>query len=134
MVTINASLITGLYAVSDIAAWGGYLYVGEDGGTIAQYTTAGSLVNATFISVPAQTFALATSGGNLFVLGTNGTVAVYNATTGAVINAALVTGLGFDLLDSPVIAVSGSDLYVTQGSDSIAEYNATTGAVINVRP
>jgi len=58
----------------------------------------------------------------------NGTVGKYNATTGAAINAAFVTGL-----DYPVgIAVSGNDLFVVnRRANTIGKYNATTGATIN---
>jgi hypothetical protein len=53
---------------------------------------------------------------------------VYNATTGAVINAALVPGIP----DSLGIAFYGGDLYVTtQSSVPVAVYDASTGAVVN---
>jgi hypothetical protein len=77
--------------------------------------------------------AIAVSDGNLYVLGQNpGVIGEYNATTGATINASLVTGL-----DHPGgMAVSGGDIFVTTGAvaggiGSVAEYDATTGATIN---
>jgi len=56
------------------------------------------------------------------------TAGEYNATTGAVVNASLVTGLG-----NPYgIAISGSNLYVANyNNGTIAVYNANTGAVVN---
>jgi DNA-binding beta-propeller fold protein YncE len=69
------------------------------------------------------------SGGNLFVanFGT-GTIGEYNTTTGATINASLVSGLNTPL----GIAVSGGNLFVANlSTNTIGEYNATTGATIN---
>ena len=76
---------------------------------------------------------IAVSGSNLFV--TNdaaGTIGEYNATTGATVNASLVSGLS-----NPVgIAVAGSNLFVVSagnadGYGTIGEYNATTGGTVN---
>jgi len=68
------------------------------------------------------------SGSNLYIAKANGTVGVYNATSGAVINASLVSGLG----SIWGITVSGSNLYVADSSHNlIAEYNATSGAAYN---
>ncbi|MDR3406473.1 MAG: autotransporter domain-containing protein [Chthoniobacter sp.] len=58
----------------------------------------------------------------------NGTVGEYNATTGATINASLVSGV------YPYgLAVSGNTLFLAPYSPSatVTTYNATTGAVIN---
>ncbi len=58
----------------------------------------------------------------------NNTIGEYNATTGAVVNAALVSGLSFPF----GIAAAGADLFVVnRGNNTIGEYNATTGAVVN---
>ena len=68
------------------------------------------------------------SGANLWVTNYNrGTIGEYNATTGAVINASLVSGLN----DPSGIAVSGGNLSVIEpwAAAQIGEYNATTGAV-----
>lgn len=59
-----------------------------------------------------------------------GTVSEYNATTGAPINASLITGF---FLAPAAFAVSGSILYVTGLDLPIGEYNATTGAAINAK-
>jgi hypothetical protein len=67
------------------------------------------------------------SGSDLFVTNTaNGTIGEYT-TSGATVNASLVSGL-----NSPIgIAVSGSDLFVTnQGSGTIGEYT-TSGTTVN---
>ncbi len=74
-----------------------------------------------------QPAGVALSGNDLFVANeVSGTIGEYNATTGAAINASLVTGLDFP----EGIAISGNDLFVT-ANGTIGEYNATTGAAIN---
>ena len=57
-----------------------------------------------------------------------GIVGEYDATTGAVINANLMTAL-----NGPAgLALSGNNLFVSNfGSTTVGEYNATTGAAIN---
>jgi hypothetical protein len=59
----------------------------------------------------------------------SGTVSEYNATTGAVINANLITGVG----QAGAIFLSGNTLYVANASEfgTVGAYNATTGAAIN---
>jgi hypothetical protein len=57
------------------------------------------------------------------------TIGEYDATTGAVINATLISGLK----DPFGIVLLGSNLFVTNRNNStIGEYNATTGAAVNV--
>jgi WD40 repeat protein len=58
-----------------------------------------------------------------------GTVSEYDATTGAVINANLITGVG----QAGAIFLSGNTLYVANASaaGTVGDYNATTGAAIN---
>ena len=57
-----------------------------------------------------------------------GVVSEYNATTGEVINANMITGLSFPR----ALAVSGNKLFVANTvSGTVGEYNATTGEVIN---
>ncbi len=68
-------------------------------------------------------------GGNIYVTANvaGGTIGEYNATTGAVVNAALVSGLNVPT----GIAVFGSDLFVAnQNSGTIGEYT-TDGATVN---
>jgi DNA-binding beta-propeller fold protein YncE len=68
--------------------------------------------------------------GHLYVANFGGTDAIgeYDANTGAVINASLVTGLN----EPDYIALDGGNIYVADhGNHRIGEYNATTGAAIN---
>jgi hypothetical protein len=62
------------------------------------------------------------------VQNTANSVGEYNATTGAAINANLITGL-----NGPVgLVLSGNSLFVTNDAGStVGKYDATTGAVIN---
>ena len=74
---------------------------------------------------------LAVSGNNLFVgITAGGTIGEYNVSTGAVINANLITGL--PLFGVTALAVSGNNLFVGigggGGTSFVGEYNATTGA------
>jgi hypothetical protein len=60
----------------------------------------------------------------------SGTVGEYDATTGAVINASLVTGVS----EPEGLVLSGNTLFVSSGEangGSVGTYNATTGAPIN---
>ena len=97
--------------------------------------------NATAFSIRSAALLLAlwavpaTTRGQIFVSNTgNGTIGEFNATSGATVNAALVSGL-----NTPTgIAVSGGNLFVANfgvvgnGSNgSIGEFNATTGATVN---
>ena len=69
-----------------------------------------------------------TAWGQIYATTDSGTVGEYNATTGATINASLVSGLSGPQL----IAVSGGNLFVANtGAGTIGEYNATTGAAVN---
>jgi VPDSG-CTERM motif len=118
-----------------IVASGGNLLVANGGGNVvSEYSaTTGFTISANFISVPSP-LGLALSGGNLYVgsFGTtqasNDSIGEYNATTGATINSALITGL-----NEPFgFALSGGNLFVdNSGNSTIGEYNATTGAAIN---
>jgi hypothetical protein len=58
----------------------------------------------------------------------SGTIGVYNATTGAAINASFVTGLS----EPGALAVSGNALFVANfKTQTVGKYDATTGAAIN---
>jgi DNA-binding beta-propeller fold protein YncE len=58
----------------------------------------------------------------------NGTIGVYNATSGTAVNASLVSGLA----GPDGIAVSGSNVYVANYyGGTIGVYNATSGAAVN---
>jgi hypothetical protein len=129
---------------SGIAVGLGNLYWGGNNGQVGEFNaTTGALVNTSFITGIGNSrfttninLALDASNNLLYVCNNNvgngptgGTIGVYNATTGAVINANLVTGLGNPL----GIAVDGlGHLYaVNSYTGDIGEYNAMTGAVIN---
>ena len=105
-----------------------------------------ALINGSFITGLSIPEGIWLSGNNLYVANnaevndvnpplTNGTIGQYNATTGAAINASLVSGL-----NQPAgVAVLGNDLFVSSlpiGSESssigiVGEYDATSGAAIN---
>jgi hypothetical protein len=62
---------------------------------------------------------------DIFAPPNTGTIGEYNATTGATVNASLISGLN----EPGGIAVSGGNLFVADfGFGIIGEYNATTGA------
>ncbi len=64
----------------------------------------------------------------LFVANINGpTVGVYDATTGATLNASLVSGLSYPA----AVAVSGGHLFVADFVGQIGVYDASTGATVN---
>jgi hypothetical protein len=101
--TVNASLITAPNLIYGIAASGSNLFlVFANQGTIGEYTTSGATVNSTLVSGLNQPGAIAVFGGNLFVsnLGA-GTIGEYNATTGAIVNAALVSTAAFGIAVVP---------------------------------
>ena len=123
---------------------GSYLYVttwanGSSGsGTICKYDAAtGAPVDVPLVSGLTGPNGIVVSGSNLFVVNeTAGTIGEYT-TSGATVNATLISGLATGSGRYPVgIAVSGSNLFVTKcysgvGQDAIAEYDATTGALVN---
>jgi uncharacterized repeat protein (TIGR01451 family) len=134
--TINASLVSGLTNPGAIAVSGGDLFVTSNSGTIGEYdATTGATINASLVSGLSGVSGIAVSGGDLFVASSfpgvddysnaSGTIGQYNATTGATINASLITGLSYP----GEIEVSGGNLYVGS-NDSIGEYTLT-GATIN---
>jgi hypothetical protein len=139
---INASLITGLNGPVAIAISGSDLFVLNNGsGTVGKYTlgpTPGTVTssNASLITGFSvnQTYGLAASGSYLFVTSAGtGTVGEYT-TSGATINASLITGLANGPGDT---AVSGSYLFVANnglgayGAGTIGRYTlgATPGTV-----
>ena len=93
--TVNASLISGVYSDSSyIAISGNDLFLGSEGGNlVGEYTTSGATVNASLIPGLLYATGIAISGNDLFVANTNpGTVGEYT-TSGATVNASLITGL-----------------------------------------
>ena len=135
---INSLLIQGANPPQGLAVAGNSLYISNTN-TVAEYNaTTGAAMNLAFISLRTPE-GLAVSGNNLYVLYVTGTstvgttrpasyVSEYNATTGALINPTLVTGL----VQPKGLVISGNSLYVGSAfSKTVGEYNATTGAPIN---
>jgi len=108
---INASLVTGLINAIGLTISGSDMYVtNSNTGTILEYTTAGTLLNASFITGvgPGVLFDMAVSNGDLFVsqgAGSSLPIGEYNAVTGATINANLIPNLqhpaGFVVIPTP---------------------------------
>jgi hypothetical protein len=104
--------------------------------TVSQYTTAGAVINLNFITGLYYDTGIAVVGNHLFVAydsdpgGSHiASVAEYNATTGALKNANLIS-LGNGSLPGALTA-SGSSLffgYSGVNGATICEYNVTTGA------
>ena len=147
---INASFITGLPSILAVAVSGNNLFVAVAGGpsgtfgsSVGEYdvsTNPATLIKANFITGLNGATGLAVSGNNLFVANAgNGTVGVYNATTGAVINANLITGLTARLGVSTGLAVSGNNLFVANftspGADTstVSEYNVSTNTATLIK-
>jgi hypothetical protein len=140
---INANLITGLNGPWGLSLAGSDLYVsiisGLSNSTIGIYNaTTGAAINATLVSGLVHPFGLALMGSDLFASvgpasipspgNLTKAIGVYNASTGAAINATLVDGLS----NPDDLAVSGADIYVAvAGNGTVGEYNATTGAAVN---
>jgi len=135
---INASLISsGLNVPYSPVIAGGHIFVANaannvaGNGTVGEFNLDGSAVNTALISGLTQPFSISLANGYLYITslgaGNNGKVGVYDATTGAAVNANLVTGLGGG---TQQIAVTGNSLYVAKGG-TVAEYNATSGALVN---
>jgi hypothetical protein len=124
--TINASLITGLTDITQIAVSDGFIYVANRNGTIGKYTTSGATIDPTLISGLHDPFDVEVSGGDLYVLETsfpNNRVSKYT-TSGETVNASLITGVfGYGL------AVSGTDLFV-ENQFGIGHYT-TSGATVD---
>jgi hypothetical protein len=126
---VSTPLISGIFA-GRLALSGSNLYALSDAYTVGEYTLTGATVNSTLASgLPLSPDCVTASGSQLFLsyVGTS-TVGKYDAVTGAVINAALVSGLS-----SPRgTAVSGSNLFVANAQgNTIGEYDTTTGAPVN---
>jgi hypothetical protein len=127
---LNRPLIPGLFK-TDITVAGAHLFVAEgNGSSVGKYTTSGSIVNAPFLDGLTGAFNIAVSndGTHLFVANlTSNTIGKYDAVTGAVINAALITGLN----QPRGFTISGDSLFVANsGNGTIGKYT-TSGALIN---
>ena len=132
---INSSLITGLsfnpYIINNLAVSGTALYLYNQGsaGYFSEYSTSGATVNANFTGNVGWASGVTVNGGNIYVAGyIANTVGSYNATSGATINAALISS-GLNQPYGPVVA--GSHLYVANaGNGTVGEYNLD-GSVVN---
>jgi hypothetical protein len=151
--TINSTLITGVQESQQVAVGTNNLYVTNTAvsGGVEEYTLTGTPVATPLIAVNGAngngTWGVALSGNDLFVAITGpivnghweagaGSVAEYNATTGALIDASFITGLNVP----ETLQIVGSNLYVTNNADttignntlgSIGVYDLTTGDPIN---
>ena len=136
---INPALVSDPNYGYDVAVAGNNLFFTTSGGssTLGEFNaTTGATVIPSMVS-GLQIGGVAVSGNSLYASSAHtplpdGTVtqsiAVFNASTGALVNNALITGL-----NGPTsVAVSGNNLYELNYHDgSIGKYDATTGAVIN---
>ena len=139
--TVNASLIS-IETISEgapgpigqVALSGGDIFITERngdypyGGTVAEYTTSGALVNSALIGPLSDIGAVAVSGSDLFVSSyTNvGTIGEYT-TSGETVDASLITGLS----GSGGFALSGDDLFFANAATgTISEYT-TSGVLVN---
>ena len=132
---VDSALITGLVGPRGLAVPGGNLFVASDNPTsessrIGKYTISGATVNPALIQKGFFGFVegIAVSGDKLFLADLySGLVAEYT-TSGALMNAALITGLN----GPSGIAVFGGHLFVTNfGNGTVGEYDAATGAPID---
>jgi DNA-binding beta-propeller fold protein YncE len=128
--TVQARLITNGGGTLDLTVAGPSLFLSY-GVWVGKFTTAGMTVSDPFVSSDITNFwgvELSGDGTRLFVSGFNsGTIGEYDATTGATINAALITGLH----DPTGLTISGNHLYVANaGNGTIGEYDLD-GTVVN---
>lgn len=131
---IDRNYITGLHwdSITGTAFAGSTLYFSNWQGTIkTRDLTTGLVTNEALVStgVIGSTCGLVISGNRLLVADdVNNRISEYDATTGAVINAAFISGL-----NQPFgITSAGSLLYVgNTGSGTISEYDITSGALVN---
>ncbi len=100
--------------------------VNRDQNNVSEYSNTGAPLSTPLVSID-EPNGVAVSGSDLFVTSYSlGTIGEYT-TSGATVNASLVSGLGVPF----GIAVSGSDLFVASASDNtIGEYT-TSGATVN---
>ena len=126
--TLNASLISGLFAPEGMAVSGSNLFVANFNRAqqgVGEYTTSGVTVNSSLINV---VFAsrLALSGSNLFV-GTGLREIGEYTTSGATINASLISDPSLGSLSG--LVVSGSNLFALSNG-KVIEYT-TSGTLVN---
>jgi hypothetical protein len=135
--TINAAFQTEPDESNGIAFSGSSYYV-VGFNYINGYTPAGPAFSDT---AGYQPWGVAVLGNDLFVANPGhynagqGSIEEYNATTGALVNAAFVTGLfapeGITISGNTMYVVNNTSAFPPENTGSIGEYNATTGAPIN---
>ncbi len=118
-------------ALLDVGAIGLLVYVSrrrwKAGGTMRRFTLRKISTTALVLAVGAALASATAHGQLIFVANSNNNTVGEYTTSGAVVNAFLVSGLS----DPYGIAVSGSDLFVTnQNTGTVGEYT-TSGAVVN---
>jgi hypothetical protein len=138
---ISPALLSGATGTNNAVAMaihGDNLFILTYGGNgIVEYTTAGAIVNPAFASGLNHGVAIAVSNNNLFVLTSGpeqgGSVAEYDATTGASINPMLIPG-GTGYANGVATVANTNDLFVmssTVATGVVSEFDATTGTAIN---
>ena len=133
-VPVNTHLLSGLANPSGVAVSGSSLFVTNyEGRTISEFTlgaTPGTIAasNPNFISESQYPYGIAVSGSNLFVANYDGGTIGEYTTSGAVVNAALVSGL----YSPQDLTVSGTNIFVTSFNITgwIGQYT-TSGATVN---
>jgi uncharacterized delta-60 repeat protein len=131
-VAIATSIVPSDTGITGFALAGTDLYVAYTGGNprVDEYTTAGTLVTSPRVSGFQSGVNLpegvAVAGSDLFVVDEQtGTIGEYT-TTGAVVNASLISGL----ISASQIVISGSALFVAQGNFGVSEFT-TAGVLVN---
>ncbi len=93
---VNTALVTGLFYPASMVVSGSDLFVANtDSNVVAEYTTSGTLVNSSFLTLNSPSY-MAVSGSDLYVVynGSNGTTVGEYTTSGSTVNADLISGLG----------------------------------------
>lgn len=122
----STAVVGTLLVMSSVTAARAQVYVTQAQGLVFKYDTNGTQDGSFFLNISGAAYGAALSGSNLYVLnGNGGPVGLYNATTGAAINANFITGN----IGGEGLAFFGNNLFVP-GSDGIEEYAATTGTSI----
>lgn len=118
-----------LFALSFIASAHAQIYVSTDGSnSVGEFNLDGTNVNGHLVGNNAPS-ALAISGNNLYVADTYDEEIAEYTTSGATVNTALITGLGFSGYPYYGLLVSDNILYVA-GASSVGEYSLS-GTPIN---
>lgn len=111
---VNAALVSGLSNPTGITVSGANIFVANGGSnTIGEYTILGSPVNTALVSGLSDPAGIAIYGSDLFVTNASPlihTVGEYDATSGAAINAALITA-GYGPVDISISSIPEPSTY-----------------------